>query len=38
MKEMIRTYWLPTLIVTAGLIILGWSMWAVSVDPGCCCR
>lgn len=24
--------------VIAGAVILGWSIWAVSTDPGCCCR
>jgi hypothetical protein len=34
----IRDWAVIALIVITGAVILGWSIWAVSTDPGCCCR
>jgi hypothetical protein len=34
----IRDWGVLAVIVIAGAVILGWSIWSVSTDPGCCCR
>jgi nitrate/nitrite transporter NarK len=34
----IRDWAVRILILTTGAVILGFSIWSVVTDPGCCCR